>query len=284
MDSHSEERRIGPLAKLFSKKTKMRTISKEDIMEMIHEGNASGAINETAKEMLYGVFEFNDKVASEVMTPRVEVLALEQSMDLKEMIHKVIEENYTRIPIYEEDIHNIIGILNVKELLAEAFRVGVEKVDLKSLLKEPYLVPETKKIQRLFKELQHTKNRMAILKDEYGDFSGIVTVEDIVEEIVGDMVDENETFDEQEISPLNDGSYLVDGLTHIDDLNRQLKLDIQCENFDTIGGLVVHLLGSIPTDIPQVSVTYNNIVFEVKKVKANRVEQLRILLPKHIAV
>lgn len=284
MDSHSGDRRYGALTKLFNKRAKRKNVSKEDIIDLIHEGNASGAINETAKEMLYGVFQFNDKVASEVMTPRVEVLALDIKMDLQEMMGVVIEENYSRIPVYDKDIHNIIGILNVKEFLVEAFKVGIEHIKIQELLKDPYFVPETKKIQRLFKELQYTKNHMAILKDEYGDFAGIVTVEDIVEEIVGDMVDENETYEEQEIARMADGSYLVDGLTHIDDVNKRLKLDIQCENFDTIGGFVVHLIGSIPTSTQQVSVTYNHIVFEVKKVKANRVDQLRILIPKHMAI
>ena len=125
---------------------------------------------------------------------------------------------------------------------------------------------------------------MAILLDEYGDFAGIVTVEDIVEEIVGDMVDENEENIDEDIISMGDGSYMVDGLTHIDDVNKQLHLGIECEHFDTIGGFVVNLIGNIPKSTQQVSVSYNNIVFEVKKVKANRVEKLRILLPSHIAV
>ena len=281
MEGHSGDRWFKSLQKMFYKEK--QDVSKEAIIDLISKGSENGVINETATEMLYGVFEFNDKVATEVMTPRVEVLSVEVNETPQAVVDLVLENSFSRIPVYEGDMHSIIGILNAKDLLGEVCKVGIAHVDLRSLLKKPYFVPETKKIQRLFKELQFNKNHMAVVLDEYGDFSGVVTVEDIVEEIVGDMVDENEE-DLDEIIPMGDGSYLVDGLTHIDDVNKHLHLAIECEHFDTIGGFVVNLIGNIPKGTQQVSVTYNNIVFEVKTVKANRVDQLRILLPSHIAV
>lgn len=281
MEGHSSDRWFKPLCKLFQKRKE--EVSKEAIIELITIGNENGVINETAKDMLYGVFEFNDKVASEVMTSRVEVLCLDIDQSNQAFVDCVLANSFSRIPVYEGDMHTIIGILNAKDLLAEVYRVGLETVDIRTILKKPYFVPETKKIQRLFKELQHSKNHMAVLLDEYGDFAGVVTVEDLVEEIVGDMVDENEDLVE-DIIPIGDGSYMVDGLTHIDDVNKYLHLDIQCEHFDTIGGFVVNLIGSIPKSTQQISVSYGEVVFEVKKVKANRVEKLRILLPEYMAV
>lgn len=282
MDGHSGDRWFKPLFKLFYKEKE--DVSKEAIIDLISRGNENGVINETAKDMLYGVFQFNDKVATEVMTSRVEVISIDRSLSTEEIMDIVLNSNFSRIPVYEGDVYNIIGILNAKDFLSEVCRIGLENIDVDNILKKPYFVPETKKIQRLFKELQYTKNHMAILLDEYGDFAGIVTVEDIVGEIVGDMVDENEEALDEDIIPMGDGSYLVDGLTHIDDVNKHLQLGIECEHFDTIGGFVVNLIGNIPKSTQQISVSYNNIVFEVKQVKANRVEKLRILLPSHIAV
>lgn len=274
MDGHSSGKCFNVFEYLFKRKKAKDNVSKEDIIDLISKGNEEGVINQTAKEMLYGVFEFNDKVASEIMTSRVEVLAIDILQPIEEIMQVALNHNFSRIPVYEEDQHHIIGVLHVKDFLSEVFKVGLEHVNVRELILKPYFVPETKTVQRLFKELQHTKNHMAILVDEYGDFAGIVTVEDIVEEIVGDILDENEQ--NNDIAKMEDGSYLVDGLTHIDDINKQLNLGIECENFDTIGGFVVNLLGNIPQSTQEVSVTYNNIVFEVEKVKSNRVERLRI--------
>ncbi len=282
MDGHSGDRWYKPLFKLFNKE--QQDVSKEAIINLISEGKERGIINETAKEMLYGVFEFHDKGVTEVMTSRVEVVTLDAEMPLEEMIQACLVSNFSRLPVYKGDIHTIIGVLNVKELLAVAWQQPVETIDLKDLLKKPHFVPENKQLQHLFKELQYTKNHMAIVLDEYGDFSGIVTVEDIVEEIVGDMVDENEQATDEDIVAIGNGCYMIDGLTHIDDVNRQLHLGIECEHFDTIGGFVVNLIGNIPTNTQQTSVAYNDIVFEVNQVKANRVEKLKVRVPQHIAV
>lgn len=281
-----------PLAKLLAFSTHLivktfklepqvqEEVSEEDIKYLITKGEESGLIDETAKEMLYGVFEFSDKVATEVMIPRLEVAMVNIESSKEKILDKVLTRKFSRMPVYKENKHNIVGVLQTKDFMEKVLEVGLEKVVLDELIKPAYVVPETKSVDTLFKELKKSKNQMAIILDEYGDFSGIVTIEDIVEEIVGDIVAE----EDQDICQIGDGTYIVDGLTHIDDVNKYLDLNIECENFDTIGGFVVHLLGSIPKSTQKVSAKYKDVIFEVDKVKSNRVEKLKIYMPKEIAV
>lgn len=284
-----------PIAKLLSASTHLivkvlrlepeqkEEVSEEDIKYLITKGEESGVINETAREMLYGVFEFSDKVATEVMIPRLEVVMVDIESPRESILNKVLTHKFSRIPVYQENKHNILGILQTKDFLEEVLRVGLENIVLEKLIKQAYFVPETKSVDILFKELQTSKNHMAILIDEYGDFSGIVTIENIVEEIVGDIVDEHDE-DDEDICQIDDSTYIIDGLTHIDDVNKYLDLDIECENFDTIGGFVVNLIGNIPRGSQKVSAKYKDVVFEVDKVKSNRVEKLKVYMPKEIAV
>lgn len=257
-----------------------KQISEEDIKTLIDEGNEKGVIDATAKEMLYSVFSFDDKTAIEIMTPRATVYSIDLKKDNGTILNQVMDKHFSRIPVYKEEPHNVIGILHAKELYEAALKCGIEKVDIESLVRPAYYVPETKSIDTLFKELQSTKNNMAIILDEYGDFQGIITIEDIVSQIVGDLLDEHQTH--EEIAKIDEHTYLVDGLAHIEDVNKKLGLEIECEHFDTIGGFVVHLIGWIPKQ--SISVTYKNITFEVEKVKSNRVEQLKIYLANQLAI
>ncbi|OOB76996.1 MAG: hypothetical protein BEN19_02970 [Epulopiscium sp. Nuni2H_MBin003] len=212
------------------------------------------------------VLNYNVKSASEIMTPRTKIMALDIAMSRAEITNIILEAPFSRLPVYEEDIHKIIGILDVQNFLKKSYNNST--YDIKEVITTPYIVPETKNIKKLLKELQSNKNQMAIIRDEYGDFSGIVTVEDILKEIVGDIGTHTS------LIPNDDGSYIVDGLLHIDQLNKKLDLDIVCEHYDTIGGFIIHLLGEIPKEA--VEVTYKNWVFEIKAIKRNRVEKLRI--------
>lgn len=257
-----------------------KQISEEDIKTLIDEGNEKGVIDATAKEMLYSVFSFDDKTAIEIMTPRATVYSIDLKKDNVTILNQVMDKHFSRIPVYKEEPHNVIGILHAKELYEAALKCGIEKVDIESLVRPAYYVPETKSIDTLFKELQSTKNNMAMILDEYGDFQGIITIEDIVSQIVGDLLDEHQTH--EEIAKIDEHTYLVDGLAHIEHVNKKLGLEIECEHFDTIGGFVVHLIGWIPKQ--SISVTYKNITFEVAKVKSNRVEQLKIYLANQLAI
>ncbi|KJZ93814.1 Magnesium and cobalt efflux protein CorC [Clostridium sp. IBUN22A] len=158
-------------------------VSKEEIKSMVEVGQEHGVINETEKEMIDSIFEFDDKLAYEVMTPRTNVYLINIDIPLSEYIDELIEERYSRVPVYEGDTDNIIGILYMKDFFIEARKFGFDNVDIRSILQEPYFIPETKNIDELFKELQSCKKHMAILIDEYGGFSGIVSIEDLIEEI-----------------------------------------------------------------------------------------------------
>lgn len=265
---------------VFKNKKLEKQVLEEDIKTLINEGNEKGVIDHTAKEMLYSVFSFDDKTAIEIMTPRATVCSVDLRKSSESILSQIRTHNFSRIPVYKDEPHNVVGILYAKELYEAALQCGIEAVRIEDLIRPAYYVPETKSIATLFRELQKTKNHMAIVLDEYGDFKGVITIEDIVSEIVGDLQNEHQTH--EEIAKLDEHTYLVDGLTHIEDVNKKLGLAIECEHFDTIGGFVVHLIGWIPKQ--SISVTYNNIIFEVAKVKSNRVEQLKIYLKNQVAV
>ncbi len=279
MEDQPTVKRFSLFNYLIGRKEK-KNVSEEAIIDIINQGSQEGIINDTSKEMIQGVLDFNDKLACEVMTSRIKVQAIDIEKSLSEITELVLDTNFSRLPVYEGDLHKIIGVLHVQDYLCYMHKHKEQDVKLKDLLIMPYIVPETKNLQKLFRELQTTQNHMAILLDEYGDFAGIVTMEDILEEIVGNIRDEYEQ--DETILEMEDGSYLVDGLVHIDELNRRLNFDIECEHFDTIGGFVVHLLGTIPKTNIDINVSYKELVFEVEGVKGNRVEKLRIYNPQSL--
>ena len=187
-----------------------------------------------------------------------------------------MELRYSRIPVYEDDSDNIIGILYIKDYLIKAREDGFENVDIKSILRTPYFVPETKNIDSLFFELQKTKQHIAILIDEYGGFCGIVTMEDIIEEVMGDIDDEYDE-EEEEIREIGRNLYIVEGSMDIDDLNEELGLNLESEDSETIGGFLIELLGEIP-DEENIGkeIFFENCVFTIKTVKDRRIEQITI--------
>ena len=250
-------------------------VSEEEIRTLIEVGQENGVFNETEKEMINGIFEFDDTLAKEVMTARTNVFVIDINTPKETIIEKVLEEKYSRVPVYEDDIDNIIGILYIKDLFAQIMKSTVEQIDVRKLLRSPYFVPENKNIDVLFRELQDTKNHMAILIDEYGGFSGIVTIEDLIEEVMGNIFDEYDEY-EQDIKKIDAETYEVSGILSIDEVNELLNLNLQSYNSDTIGGFVVDLLGSIPKDNEEHVVEYENIVFKVEKVNEKRIEKLKI--------
>ncbi|EQB86026.1 putative hemolysin [Clostridium punense] len=250
-------------------------VSKEEIRSLIEVGQEHGVINETEKEMIESIFEFDNKRAEEIMTPRTEVFLIDITSSSMDIAKKLLEEQYSRIPVYEEDSDNIIGILYLKDYFLEASKHGFENVEIRSILRTPYFVPETKNIDDLFKELQKSNNHMAILIDEYGGFSGIVTIEDLIEEVMGNIFDE---YDEVEcdIMKVDNNTFIVNGLLAIDEFNDYLDTNLQCEHSETIGGFVVNLLGSIPTEEEDQIVEYENLVFKIEDVKEKRIEKVRV--------
>lgn len=250
-------------------------VSKEEIKSLIEVGQEQGVINETEKEMIQGIFDFDDTLAKEVMTPRTDVFMINIETPIDKIKKQIMEENFSRIPVYEEDSDNIIGILYIKDFYAEALDKGIENINIREMLRKPYFVPETKNIDDLFKELQSTKNHMAILIDEYGGFSGIVTIEDLIEEVMGNIFDE---YDESEpdIKKLDSNTYLVNGLLPIGELNEHLHLSLESENTDTIGGFIINLMGAIPTSNDCPAIKYENLTFKIEEVNEKRIEKLRL--------
>ena len=186
-------------------------ISKEEIKSMIEAGQANGVFNETEKEMINSIFEFDDITVGEIMTARTDVYMVNIDIPVSEYIDNLLSKKYARVPVYQNTSDNIIGTLHMKDLILEARKNGFENIDVKSIIRKPYLIPESKKIDELFKEMQKNKKSMAIIIDEYGGFAGIVTMEDLVEEVMGEIEDEHDVSSPQ-IIKLDKVTYIINGL------------------------------------------------------------------------
>lgn len=265
--------------KIFGLKNKQEeeeTVSKDEIMSMINIGQESGIFDKTEKDMLDGIFEFDHKSVKEVMTTRGEVFAIKSSTPNDVVAKNLISEQFSRIPVYSENKDNIIGILYLKDFFEAVVKVGVDNIKLDQLIRPAYFVLENKVIDDLFKELQDSKQHMAIVIDEYGGFSGIATIEDLIEEVMGDILDE---YDDSEnfIDKIDNNTYVVDGLLTLDKLNDSLNLNLESQDIETIGGFVVNLIGNIPQKENEM-IEYDNLLFQVCKTNKKRIEKLKICL------
>ena len=216
----------------------------EEIQSIIDEGEERGLIDEKAGEMIQSILEFRDTVAREVMIPRTEIVAVPSDAPIADIIEQVNRHGYTRMPVYEGSVDNIIGILNVKDLIRLWSR-PVGEADLKPLLRKPYFIPETKNIHLLLHELKDKRQHMAIVIDEYGGTAGLVTLEDLIEEIVGEIRDENEA-DETDFTDLPDGYTLVDSRVEIEKLEARFGIAIPEGKYETLAGFILHLIRKIP--------------------------------------
>ncbi len=254
--------------------------SEERIMSLLDRGHESGEIDAEGIQMIDSIFEFDDLLAYEIMTPRTDVFMFDADADRSEYLEELMELTHSRIPVFEGDPDNIIGILHIKDYLYNATKKGFDNVNIRKLLRPAYFVPETKNIDSLFREMKKEKQHIAILIDEYGGFSGIVSVEDIIEQIVGDIDDE---FDEEDevIEKVNDTTYTVDGNVHLDDLEEETGIELESENSETINGFITDLMGEIPREnVKYDSIIYENYAFDILEVRDRRIEKLRIkILP-----
>lgn len=252
-------------------------ISREEIKSLVHVGREHGVFNETESEMINSIIEFDDKLAKEVMKPRTETFLLNINTPIIEALDKLLEENYSRVPVYEENPDNIIGILYMRDMLAEAKIKGFENIEIRQILHKPYFVIENKPIDDLFKELQSKKIHMAVLIDEYGGFSGIVTIEDLIEEVMGEINDE---YDELEllIEKIDDNTFLINGLISLNDFNSYFDVDLECEDFDTIGGFLLNIIGGIPETDEEKLVEYENLSFKVEEILDKRIGKIKMYI------
>lgn len=254
-------------------------LSREELKTLVSEGQAHGVLNKKEKEMINSIMEFDDKTAKEIMTPRINVFAVDMAEPKEEYLKELLNTKYSRIPVYEEDVDNIIGILFMKDFFKEAVKYGYNKVDIKAILRKPYLVPESKIARDLFRELQQSKKQIAVLIDEYGGFSGIVTMEDLVEEVMGDIEDEYDPVS-YKIKKLDDSTYMIDGLVTIDELNNRLDLHLFSDNYDTISGYLIEHIGSIPKEHEERTLEIDNLVFKLESVKHKRIDKVKLYIGK----
>lgn len=253
-------------------------ITEEEIKGWIDLGKEEGAIEQDERELLYSVLEFSDTIAREVMTPRLDTVMIQDVATPDQAIRVFNETGYSRLPVYHDQIDNIVGVLNVKDVFP-VIMSKKEGVRIKDLMQEPYLVPETKKIDDLLKEIRHRKAHMSIVLDEYGSFSGIVTIEDILEELVGEIQDEHDK-EEPQLQQINDREWLVGGRIWVEDLNDELNLNLPVdESYETVAGLVTERLGHIPRKGESVYVQESGITFQVMQMRRNRITSLKLVFP-----
>lgn len=254
-----------------------KEVTAEQIKSIVQVGEDQGVLRPLESKMINSIMEFDDVWAEEIMTARPEVFMI----DIKDRDRKYLDEfiklKHSRIPVYDEEVDNILGIIYTKDYLLEAIDVGIKSVDIRKLIKPAFFVPEKIETDKLFSQMQKDHTHMAILIDEYGGFSGLVTMEDLVEEIVGDMDD---TFDKDlpDIRTSTKGSYIVKGSTSIKDLNDILGLDIDEENdqYDTVGGFIIDKLGFIPDDDCDQAVNYKDYEFKILYIEDTRIKIVRI--------
>ena len=252
-----------------------KEVTEEEIMMMVDVGSEAGNIEDSEKEMIENIFEFNDKEVSEIMTHRKKIVSLSVDAPYEEVMKVAREERYTRIPVYGENIDDIEGILHIKDLIGIEPPTKEKPFSLRKLIREPLIVHETRKISTLFAEMKTCGMQMAVIVDEYGGTMGICTIEDMLEEIVGNITDEFDD-EEQNLIRLSSGDYIVAGDTTLSDLEDILDMKLDAEEYDTIAGLVIQLLDRVPEEREHPVVTYKNITIKVLHVEDRWISKVMI--------
>jgi putative hemolysin len=247
--------------------------TEEDIRMIVAQAGQTGVVEEMEQELLYKVFDFADKEAHEVMVPRPEVVAISVDLPAQECLAAVIDSPFTRYPAYRGSLDAIVGVLHVRDLFSALFDRGIENVAIAELLRPPYVVPETKDLGALLSEFREQNQHMAIVVDEYGAMQGIVTLEDLLEEIVGEIEDEYDLPDES-VERIDEDTIHIDGTFPIDDFNEQFGTSIPIEDYHTMGGFVFGLLGRAPE--PSDKVEHDGLQLEVVEVEGSRIDRLAV--------
>lgn len=232
------------------------------------------------KDMIHGVVMLSELNTKDIMIPRVDLVAIDSDIDLKSLVKLIVEAGHSRVPVYEETIDNIIGVLYVKDLIKLIPLSGkLKKFNIKKLIHEPFFVPETMPLDELLLDFKFKKLHLAIVVDEYGGLGGIVTLEDILEVIVGDINDEYDTDELPELEKIGPSSYDVDSRMLITDFNDQLHQHIPTDNFDTIGGFVFDLFGRVPAK--NETIKYHNLSFKIKEISGIKILRITVTIVKH---
>jgi CBS domain containing-hemolysin-like protein len=271
-DSEQHTSFFSSLLHTLTRRTRKKNISEEEVKQLLEEGERTGAIDKTEHELIKSIFEFTDTTVKEIMIPRTDIFAVDISTPRDRLIRSLIDQGYTRVPVFRDSIDHIVGIIYTKDLLGVLEHRDL--IILQDILRPPYMVPESKKISILLKELQKNRQHMAIVIDEFGGTEGIITIEDIVEEIVGEIRDEyDEEHSDIEIS--QDGSSLVQGSISIHDFNDKFGTAVpEDADYDTISGFLHKVTGKIPELHEEIK--FENISFSVVKKNERRIRQIKI--------
>lgn len=258
-------------------------VTEEEIRLMVDAGGNDGSIDENEKEMINNIFEFDDTSAGDIATHRTDIVAVPDTAQIQDIIELITEQNfsYSRIPVYEESIDNIIGIFHVKDILryilSDKKHFTNEGFHLADILMTPFFVPFSKKIDELFEEMQKEKVHMAIVIDEYGGTAGLVTMEDLLEEIVGNIFDEYDVEEEEEIVCVDESTFLIHGTTDLSDVESFFDVSFEDdEDYDTLGGFLIGQLGRIPEEGEHPEITLQNLIFCIDKIVEKRIDLVRV--------
>ncbi len=247
-------------------------ITENEIRALAEVASDEEQIEQEEKELIHSVFEFGDTIAREVMVPRPDIVAIESDKTLRDVQALVLRHGYSRIPVFQDDLDNVIGMVFAKDVL-KVLHQGQSDMPLSDIVREAHFVPESKKVADLLREMQHEKFHIALVTDEYGSVSGLVTLEDLLEELVGEITDEYDR-EEPPIVDLGEGAYRVDGRLGIDEVNELLDAELPDEEWDTVGGLVLGLMGSIPDQGDEVP--FQDLIFKAEKVNGRRIAKVLI--------
>jgi putative hemolysin len=247
-------------------------ITEEEIKTMVDAGEETGIIEEDEKEMIYSIFELGETMAREVMVPRIDIVAVESKTPVQQALDLILEKGHSRIPVYEETIDNIVGLLYAKDLLGQ-LRDGDATVALRDILRPAYFIPETKKADELLQDLQQRKVHIAIVVDEYGGTAGLVTIEDLVEEIVGEIQDEYDA-EEPFIEVVSDDEFIFNARVDLDDVNKLMNVELPSERCDTLGGFIYSQLGKVPKVGDEI--LFDGIKIAVLSVVGRRIKKVKV--------
>ncbi|EEQ61640.1 hypothetical protein CBFG_05352 [Clostridiales bacterium 1_7_47FAA] len=251
-------------------------MTEDELRTIVEVGHEKGVIESEEKEMINNVFDLGDSVATDIMVPRIDMTFININAGFDELLQVFREERYTRLPVYEETTDNVVGIINIKDMLLIEDR---EHFSIADHLRQPLYTFESKKLSELMVEMRQTSNNIVIVLDEYGATAGLITLEDILEEIVGDIRDEYDEDEEDELIQLSEGEYLVEGAMKLDDLNHKLDLDLASEDYDSVGGWVIDRLEHLPAEGEEVE--WEGVRLVVEQVEKNRIDKIHIYLPEN---
>ena len=258
-------------------------VTEEDIKTLVNVGVEQNVLEEEERELIHSIIEFGDTIVREVMTPRTKMVTVSVTSSPRRALDLVIAEGYSKLPVWEESVDTIVGVVHDRELLIALANGEIASTSLRSLMRPPKHVPENKRISELLREMQREKFSLTIVIDEYGGTAGLVTMEDLLEEIVGEIRDEHDEGEEESIRQISDAEAVVEAGTNIEDVNTALRIDLPHEEFETIGGYVVGLFGRLPREGEEIEVPSGGVRLRVDRTRGPRILAVRVLTDRQAA-